>query len=382
MYSLICDGQLIAQTSAGHIAFETGTLLERVSAAGVLSFTLLPENPYKDLIALRSSVLVLERDDAEIFRGQVVSTTVNESGFFEVSGLGDMSYLRDVLVAPFTYSGTLSGLFGQILTYYRAGASAAKKIYAGTVGVSAGTVSYELTGYRSAWDLISGLTDTYGGVLSMRQLADGTRGLDWLVDSGLYSSQTALLGDNLLSIEIDNDSSDVVNTLIAEGDDDIVVTRTNAASIARYGVVYGYQRFNGVGNVVDLTNLADAVLASISKQARSVSGHAIDKWKAGEKGFAPYSVGSFVRAVSQEHLLDEWLVCSELRHDLTGAKPVQVTLGRIGDSLTASGRTIAINRWIAGTQGATPPRARAKDRNGAYATDTSGAYAVSERLEG
>ena len=382
MYSLICDGELIARTAAGDIAFEGGSLLERVSAAGVLSCTLLPENPYKDTIALRSSVLTLERSGAEIFRGQAVATTVNESGFFEISGLSDMSYLRDVVVAPFTYSGTLSQLLGQILTYYRAGASAAKKIYKGTVGVSAGTVSYELTSYRTAWDLISALTETYGGVLSMRWLSDGTRGLDWLEDSGLYSSQVALWGDNLLSLEIDNDSSNVVNTLIAEGDDDIVVTRTNAASIARYGVVYGYQRFNGVGNVVDLTNLADAVLASISQQARSVSGRAIDKWKAGEKGFAPYSVGSFVRAVSQEHLLDEWLVCSELRHDLTGAKPVQVTLGRIGDSLTASGRTIAINRWIAGTQGAAPPKARAKDRNGAYATDPSGAYAVSERLEG
>ena len=378
MYSLICDGQLIAQTAGGGIAFESGTLLERVGAAGVLSCTLLPENPYKDLIALRSSVLVLERSGAEIFRGQAISTTVNGSGFFEIAGLGDMSYLRDVLVAPFTYTGTLAGLFGQILTYYRAGASAAKKIYAGTVGVSAGTVSYELTNYRSAWDLISDLTDTYGGVLSMRQLADGTRGLDWLEDPGIYSAQAAIWGDNLLSLDISNDAGELVNTLIAEGEDGITVTRTAPASIARYGAVHGYQRFPGATNTYDLQNLADAALQRIARQSRSVSGRAIDKWA---EGFSPFRLGACVHTISQEHLLDEWLVCSELRHDLTMDKPEQVTLGRIGDSLTASGRTIVINRWIAGTQGLTPPKDRAIDANGVYATDSNGDYAVSLRLE-
>lgn len=382
MYSLICDGELIARTSAGDIAFEGGTLHERVSAAPVLSCVLLPENPFTNLIALRSSVLTLERAGTEIFRGQAVGTTLNEDGFFEISALGDMSYLSDVLIAPFTWSGTLSGLLGQILSRYNAGASTWRRIYKGTVTVT-GTVAYELKNYKSAWALINELTEKYGGMLEVRWLNDGTRGLDWLVDSGRYSRQTALRGDNLLSLEIEQDASEVVNTLIAQGekvnDVDLIETVTDAGSIALYGAVYGFERFEGAETSSALITRAQAALDKLIRAARSVSGRAFDKWEDGE---TPFRVGDFVRTISRQHLLDEWLVCSELKHDLTMGKPVQVTLGRIGDSLTASSRTGLINKWIAGTQGSQPARARAVDRNGAYAVDPSGAYAVSEKLEG
>lgn len=391
MYSLICDGQLIAKTSSDDIAFESGSLLERVSAAPVLSCVLMPENPYKNLISLRSSVLTLERawkDErgqdvtTEIFRGQVVATTLNEDGFFEISALGDMSYLSEVLIAPFSWSGTLSGLLGQILSRYNAKASAWKKIYKGTVGLS-GTGDFESTAYRTAWDLISGLCKEYGGMLEMRWLNNGTRGLDWLEDSGRYSRQTALWGDNLLSLEISQDASEVVNTLIAQGekvdDVELVETVTDDASVALYGVICGTEKFDGAETSAALIARAQAALGKMSRAARSVGGRAIDRW---EDGNTPFRTGDFVRTISRQHLLDEWLVCSELRHDLTMGKPEQVTLGRIGDSLTASGRTGLINKWIAGTQGTQPARVRARDRNGAYATDTSGAYAVSERTEG
>lgn len=382
MYSLICDGQLIARTAAGDIAFEAGVLQERVSAAGVLSCTLLPENPYTNLIALRSSVLTLERAGTEIWRGQAVDSLQNEDGFFELSCLGDMSYLSDVLIAPFTYSGTLSGLFGQILTYYNAGASTWRRLYKGTVNVT-GSVDYEQTSYKSAWDLISELTEDYGGMLEVRWLNDGTRGLDWLVDSGRYSRQAALWGDNLLSLEIEQDASEVVNTLIAQGervnDADLIETVTDAGSIALYGAIFGFERFAGAETSQALISRAQAALDKLKRAARSVSGRAFDRW---EDGKTPFRVGDFVRTVSRQHLLDEWIVCSELKHDLTMGKPVEVTLGRIGDSMTASSRTGLINKWIAGTQGSAPARARAIDANGAYAVDPSGAYAVSEKLEG
>lgn len=372
MYSLICDGTLIAKTGADELSFESGSLLERASTAGVLSCTLMPENPYQNLIALRSSVLSLQRSGAEIFRGQAISTELNEDGFFLISGLGDMSYLRDVLISPFTFTGTLAGLFGQILTYYNARAGAKKKIYAGDVDIP-GSVSYELTSCRTAWDLISDLTETYGGVLEMVWMNNGTRGISWKKDSGHFSEQPALWGDNLLSLQIEEDASDVVNTLIAEGDDSLTVTRTDSASVALYGPVYGYRRFQGVSTAHALNTQADALLAQMKAAARSVAGHAIDKW---ELGFEPFRVGDFVRAISRVHLLDEWIVVSELRHDLTMAKPLQVTLGRIGDSMTASGRTALINQWIAGTQGQTPPLFYALDADGVYALDAGGFYAL------
>lgn len=376
MYTLKCDGTTIAQTAADDLAFESGSLQERVSSAGVLSCTLLPENPYQNLVALRHSVLVLERDGAEIFRGQAVSTELNEDGFFQISGLGDMSYLRDVMISPFTYSGTLSGLFGEILSKYRARASSWRKIYKGTVWIS-GVVAFELTSCRTAWDLISDLTEQHGGVLEMVWLDDGSRGISWLEDSGRYSEQEAMWGDNLLSLQIEMDASDVVNKLIAEGDaegdTELIETVTDDDSVALYGAIYGYERFSDLTTSADLIAAARAALKATKDAARSVSGSAIDKW---ESGVEPFRCGDFVRTISNEHLVDEWLVCSELRHDLTMAKPLQVTLGRIGDSMTSSGRTLMINAWINGLQGRTPPLYYAIDADGYYAIDADGYYAV------
>ena len=378
MYHLKVDGQVIAKSAGGDIAFQSGTLLERVGAAGVLTCVLLPENPYFGYIALRSNVLTLERDGTEIFRGQAVAKRLNDSGFFELSGLGDMSYLRDVQIAPFTYTGTLSNTFGEILSKYNASASTWRRIYKGTVGIT-GTVVYELNSYRSAWDCVSDLLRAYGGVLEMRWLADGTRGIDWKTDSGRFARQPALWGDNLLSLEIENDASNVVNTLVCEGDNNIILTAQSNSSRSKYGKIYGYKRFNGVADPYDLIAAGQAAVALAMKEARTVTGSAIDKWKVGMKDFAPFRPGDFVRAQSRQHLLDEWLVCSELRHDLTEAKPVQVTLGRIGDSLTDSTQTGVINRWIIGTQGTVPAYVKAKDATNNYAK-SSGDYAVA--LEG
>ena len=380
MYTLKLDGSEIAKSAGGDIAFESGTLLERVGAAGVLSCVLLPENPHWGWIALRASVVTLERDGEEIFRGQAVDKRLNENGFFELSALGDMSYLKDVLIAPFTYTGTLSDVVGQILGYYNTGASSWRKIYKGTVEFS-GSITYELTSYRSAWDCINDLVNTYGGVLEMRWLSDGTRGIDWLTDSHRYSRQPALWGDNLLSLEIENDASNVINRLICEGDGNVVLNAVDSDSQSKYGRIYGYQRFNGISNADALLAAGQAAVAKMKQEARTVSGRAIDKWQEGMRDFKPFRPGDFIRAVSQIHLLDEWLVCSELRHDLTEAKPVQVTLGRIGESLTDSTRTGLINVWIGSTQGTQPPSIKAKDANAVYAK-SGGEYAVALELEG
>lgn len=372
MYSLICDGTVIGKTAAGDLAFESGSFLDRVSAAGVLSATMLPENPYLGYIALRSSVLTLENNGKEIFRGQAVDIIRNDSGFYELSCLGDMSYLKDVQIAPFTANATPSNLLNTILTAYNGKASSWKKIYKGTCNIS-GTIAYELTSYRTAWDVISGLVSEYGGALEMRWLADGTRGLDWVVDSGRYNKQAALWGDNLLSLEIETDASAVVNKLICEGDNGLTVTASHTASANKYGMIYGYQKFPGITDAMALAQAGANYLGKVYKENRSVSGRAIDKT-------GTFRVGDFIRTLSQTHNLDEWLVCSELRHDLTMAKPIQVTLGRIGESLTDSTRTGLINVWIGTTQGTQPPRIMAKDANAVYAK-SGGDYAVSLELE-
>ena len=385
MYALSCDGVRIAQTGADDITFESGTLMQRVSAADVLTCTLVPENPYKNYVALRSSILTLERLDgqgvwSEIFRGQAIHTGDNENGFFQISGLGDMSFLHDIMIEPFTYTGTLAGLLDGILSEYSSNAPAKKKIYKGTVTVSGSVSGWETTSYKSAWDLIQGLVDDYGGALFMRYLSDGTRGLDWLADVGRYASQPVVWGDNLLSVEIENDASDVVNTLVAEGENSLIRAYSDADSVAQFGPVYGYQRFSGISNVYDLKNAADAALAKLKNASRSVAGRAIDKYM---QGLMPFKVGDFAEAISKVHLLDEWILVSELKHDLTGKSPLQVTLGRIGDSMTASNRTKTINTWIKTQQGTAPPRAKAIDANEVYAVDAgTGDYAVAMQMEG
>ena len=378
MYTLKCDGIQIAASGRGAYSFESGKLVGRLSCAPTLDFTLQPGNRFAAGIGLRSSIVTVERDDAEIFRGFAMSRVVSEQGFVRYAAVGDMSALRDIPVGVFEHTGSADQLIAQILSAYNALAEARRKIYKGVIGRTGLGLSmtYQNTSWRSAWDLISGLCTDHGGVLRVRYADDGTRVLDWLDHYGHWSTQIVEWGKNLISLQISDDASELINTIIAEGQTEqheaISVTVADADSVAQYGTVAATRRYDATTTAA-LEVLAQADLARERNASRVISGLAYDNPAAGEERFA---LGDFVRVRSFPHRLDEWSVISEIAYDLTEKTPVQISMGSITEGLTAPERTASINRWLVSLQGRTPEAALAIDADGYYAEDSAGYYAL------
>ena len=378
MYTLKCNGVRIAASGRGAYGFESGKLVRRLSCAGTLDFTLMPGNQYAQGIGLRSSIITVERDDEEVFRGFALEKVVSAFGFVRYGAVGDMSALRDVPVGAINFTGSADQLIAQFLNTYNASAESRRKIYKGTIdrtglGVS---MSYQNTSYRSAWDLISGLCTDHGGILRLRYADDGKRLLDWLDDCGHWSTQKAMWGKNLLSLLITDDASEVVNTIIAEGrtgeNETITVTVADEASVGVYGTIAEARRYDAA-TTEELCAMALADLERSRQAFRSISGQAIDRPEPGEEHFR---LGDFVQVVSVPHRLDEWSVVSEIVDDLTDDKPVQISFGGISGGLTALERSAGINRWITSIRRRAPTECLVIDVDGYYAVDTDGYYAT------
>ena len=252
----------------------------------------------------------------------------------------------------------------------------ARQISRGTIGKTGlGTsMSYTLTSWRSAWDIISELVNQYGGFLRLRTGSGGARLLDWLDDSGHFASQSILWGDNLLSLSVRQDATGVVNSIRATSGQDLSILVEDAASIAQYGLVRVHRSYVAE-TAAQLTTLAQKDLAAMQAAAVQISGMAWDKWR-DEEGAEPFCVGDFAQTVDPTHRIDQWIMISELRHDLTGGTPEQVTLGAMPKSLTRSERSGVINTWIISTQGRAPTPVYAIDVNERYAVDEDGVYGV------
>lgn len=376
MYSLKSDGRLVARTAADEIAFASGSLQCRVCCAEKGSVLLLPENPYLDYIALRNSVVTIDRDGEELFRGQAVDRLENAKGFVQFTLLGDLSYLHDGLIPPFTYTGSAAGLFSAVLAVYNEQVAAHRQIQAGTIsktglGVS---MSYELTSWRSPWDIFNGLYSEFGGLLQLRTGAGGLRYLDWRDDSGHFASQPIIYGDNLLSLTVMQDATGIFNSIRATagaGEQEITALVEDAASIAQYGRVRVHRRYDAE-TVEELTALAAQDLKSGVNAALRISGKAIDKWAEGKE---PFRVGDFAETIDPTSRLDSWIMISELKHDLTGPS-TQVTLGVMPESIERTARSGIINAWIVSRQGRAPQLVRAIDLNEIYAVDSNSVYAA------
>lgn len=350
----MADGRKVAEAGADDIAFDSGTQLDRVNCASQVTATLLPQNPYIDYIALRHSVVTIERAGVEIFRGQAVDRRESEVGLVRLSCISDLSYLHDGLLGPFEYSGSAANLFAYVLDGYNGQVATDRRLYTGTIAKTGlgSTMHHSESGYRSAWDILIGLVDKHGGYIRVRTADNGNRVIDWLDDSGIYAMQPLIWGMNLQALTILQDATGIVNSIRATAGQNLSVLVEDTESIARFGRVRIHRNYEAE-TAAALTALAQRDIATMSDRALQISGRAIDMWSINPEKYAPFSAGDFARTVSEVHRLDTWTIISELKHDLKGVSPTAVTLGVMPESLTRSGRSAIINAWISGaTKGA------------------------------
>lgn len=348
MYTIYSDGILLYTphlSDAGQGVFSPQLTVE-LNRAGSLSFTMPPDNVMYDSISKLTSIVTVYQDDEEMFRGRLLN---DEKNFYKQKTAyceGELAFLHDSKQRPYKFEGTRADLFKQYISNHNARVEEVKQFVVGdiTLETSNETIAVENDSYPSTFDeLTEKLIKPYGGYLKIRGSGD-TRYIDWLEESGNYSSQTIEFGVNLLDLEEYISGENVFTVLIPTGktqtDADgnsagnLTISSVNdgkdyiedATAISLFGRIEETESWSDVEDAATLKTLAEAYLANSIELAVTLSVKAVDlsmldvKWER-------IRVGDWVQVISIPHELDKWFQCTKIIYDLIDPEKSEYTFG-------------------------------------------------------
>lgn len=196
-------------------------LSQDVQMNSSLSFVLPTCNVVYSSVKKMKSIVTLERDGEVIFRGRVMDEECDIYNQKTLYCEEDKGFLNDTLHAPYTYSGTVQGLFSKLITNHngRVSSDVEKQFTVGNVTAvsSSKTVEVESEEYATTYDEIEDrLLNVYGGYLRTRTVGN-THYIDWLDQPTDSDTKEIKLSVNLLDLRNASEGGDVFTVLIPLG---------------------------------------------------------------------------------------------------------------------------------------------------------------------
>lgn len=342
MYVIKADGRLLYSPELLHDGFKVHSpkMHLEVNTAGSLDFTLPPCNALHADIRKMKSIVTVEQDGEEVFRGRVLEESMDFYRQKQIYCEGDLSFLLDSLQAPFDFEGTPAELFAMLIAAHNAQMDESKRFVLGNVsGLDNETViKISTTSFADTSSTIQTLLlDVYGGFIRTRK-ADGVYCIDYIAEYTHECTQTIEFGVNMLDIDSQIDASELCTVLVPLGAitnagaaltiadvNDGSIFIENADLIARYGRIYKTYTWDQVTDPEQLLQLGQAFLQQVALSEtltiRAVDMHLIDgnveKIKLGDK----------VLLKSPAHGLDRVSVCAVLDIDLQNGDQSEYTFG-------------------------------------------------------
>lgn len=355
MFSIYSDGDLIyapSMTRLGYRAF-TPSLTMELNKAGSLEFSLpygsKGYNNFKKLV----SIITVEQEGSEIWRGRVLDETVDMNRNKKVTCEGELAFLNDELVRHYSYrdagATTLQDTFNVIINTYSMGANDFKMIRAGTVnGSNAGLVlNPTLTEPNTCINEINDkIIEPYGGYLFLRR-TNGVSYLDYYSNITKVSDQSIEFGKNMLDFEQYIDASSVYTQLIPYGakDDNDNYLTIESVEPHGYDYVYSAEAMDIFGRIVtygiwdDITDPNElyaegqAALNKAIQEAVTINISAFDLTLLGVDT-SRFEVGMYVPVIARNNNVDANFLLTKITLDLENPENSTYTLGTEESFLT------------------------------------------------
>lgn len=339
-YMARVDGAvLFSNTLPLKYSITSGVLSAEINSAAHMEFTLPPVNTMRDSIVPHKSVISLERDGKQVFRGIVTGRGEDFVGNMQYTVDDLLVLLGDIITPPFVSSYNVTDAVRWIINTYNAGVTTDKAIRYGNVTVTGNhTFSYP-DKCVSLFDVLKDLVSDRGGYIRLRYEDDGVY-LDYSDSIGAIGNQAIRFGENLLNLDgqlgvgslvsrvwpigrdgltiesVNNGLKYLINpeveekygrkdkTVSVDSDDASVVKQYGQAYLTRYAVLRG----SLVLTAVDLSTL--------------------------DKTLTEFDVGDTVQVVSPMHGLDTEMQVTAVTVDLVSPSKSSVTLGDKSSTLT------------------------------------------------
>lgn len=365
MFYIYADGKSIFQPMDNSLSLFTPKLTLEMGKAGALSFQIPPSNRYYNALPQLTTMITVEMDDVEIFRGRVLTNNRNFNNVRTVYCEGDLAYLVDTVQKAERYNGKTHDLFRKIIEAHNKRAGADKQFLVGDITIEnrdvvlsgkSDEVQDEETGkfdykqiainsiadeWQNSFDFIQNcLIDYTGGYLRTRR-QNGKTYIDLLLDYGNTATQDIEFGKNMLDLTEEVSAEDVFTVLIPLGDENLTIESVNngsdelvdATAVKRYGRIVKTHVFDSVNTPETLLEngrrfLASNVNVPVTLTVKAVDMHLVDP------NASPIYVGDKVHLISAAHGMADELVCTKIEYDLENPTNNTYTFGTPKQSLT------------------------------------------------
>lgn len=227
MYKVLLNGKLLHETGVNsRYRLSSGSFTEEVNKVPSFSFATPVSNPVfaKDINDRTDIVEVVNTLTGETeFEGAVLthSESMDRNGRLSktVAAEGFLGYLCDSVQLYKTYKGARPiDFLNDMLYRHNAQVSSEKQIKLGVVDINESDYNAsKTTAYRSTLEEIKvNLIDRLGGEIQIRRESDGLY-LDYLERIGTEKTTPIRLADNLVSLNVDTDSTNIITRLIPLG---------------------------------------------------------------------------------------------------------------------------------------------------------------------
>lgn len=350
MYAIYADDELLYAPDMANLGYivTDAQLTTEINKAGSLEFTIPVTNPNYNAYSKLKSIIRLEQDGTEIWRGRVLDDTKDTNLNKDVMCEGELAFLNDMNVRKYDYSKGISVVdyFNRVMNYY-AGASAYRSIKAGNVTVPNTTLKIKMEEATNTCldELSSNLVGAIGGYLRLRR-SNGQSYLDYIDAYSQTSNQVIEFGSNILSIEEYIDASDVYTVIIPFGKQDDKGNRVNITSVnngsdyiesaqgvSLFGRIDRSVVWDDVTDPKVLKQQAQSVLKSAIEMATTITISAVDLHLIDVDTDA-IQLGDWVRVISPPHGIDSDFLCSKMVINLQNPDQSQYTFGLAFDALT------------------------------------------------
>lgn len=346
MYRVYCDGLTLyhGKLENQYMQIYDPSLELELNKAGMFSFAIYPNHPQYGMIRQMKSIITVFQDDYLLFRGRVLD--VGHGWYNEkiVTCEGDMAFLLDSVLRPFSFTGTPAEMLAYLLELHNAQVDASKRFLPGNVTVE-GLQTYDATEYlTTSATLEKALSEPLGGYL-MTRTENGQTYLDYLADVTLLSPQSIAYGKNLLDLNLTAKGADIATVVIPlgaklkdeEGNDTgrrLTIEAVNGGAdfvqdetaIAQYGTIVKTVVFDDVADAETLKAKGQAQLSDAVKLPETIELTAADLSAAGVD-IASFHLGVQVTVQSRPHGINQRFTVEKLTMKLLSPASNKLVLG-------------------------------------------------------
>ena len=343
VYTVYCDNELLFDPRIDELAIFDKKIALEVNKTGSFDFKIYPSHPMYDRIKRLKSSIEVYQDAYMVFRGRVLDDVQDFNNAKDVICEGDLAFLNDGIIRPYTYSGSVSGFLNYILTEYNAQVETAKRFVLGNVTVTDPNdyITRSSITASSAWDVVNDkLIKLLGGYIRIRR-SGGINYVDYLEDSTMQSLQEIKLGENLLDLNKEIKGQDIVTALIPYGaklgnetDERLTIAAANGgidyvfdqAAVDAYGWIFDTATWDDVTIGSNLLTKAAAELASRINLSVSLDVSAIDLSMTDDQ-IDKFRIFEYVKVNSPAHQLNDFMLIRKLAIDMDNPQNNKLTLG-------------------------------------------------------